>query len=616
MTTPIDMTGFRETIDAGRPHEVVGALRAHIDEFPSNYQVLSLAYMALSAALLDGSEDWPARDPMLRQDWRAVVRALVRQDDGSERPRVLHHGLASLLTSSNIEAARKLVAGIVPEIEPEGQQSTGVALFFAVARSVLPEGAPSQSEISRMHLAHFPNFQRHDLSLPYSVKFNEAQYGANRDDLLEHFRTPSDALASEPGLGLQHILLLDQLRRQPWLVKNADEFGGLRDIVASRTRHIGVDGQEEAERAAARALMLKYADRERSVGTELMKQLGLTETNFAEVPRYRGPKEPPPKPMGALDKVVWGGINKVKMTFPALIPRGRRPRVALCVSGQLRGYKRAFPTWRQALLPFADFDIFVHSWANVGQASPNPARAFLPFEGQQFCAAWRQVGTLLSFDDMKARYPSLFSSLESSAQIDGETLKRYYGAREVVVEDERDERFSNFSNQDKMHYKIHAAHELAMTCGDRYDLVLRLRPDLEMHLPAFSWSRLNRDCNRSGVLYADGGFGVHYFSLVIGDQMAIGSPNVMTIYAETWKNYKALASLGVAGMQKELAGHASLAQICWLAGLDVQALPFRRGALLDMEVLQKSSILAALETDAAGRNDMYDKQLLSAAGND
>ena len=53
---------------------------------------------------------------------------------------------------------------------------------------------------------------------------------------------------------------------------------------------------------------------------------------------------------------------------PAIIAERSRPlRVALCVSGQLRGYKEAFPSWPSLGLDDHQVTTFVHTWQSVGQ---------------------------------------------------------------------------------------------------------------------------------------------------------------------------------------------------------------------------------------------------------
>ncbi len=65
-----------------------------------------------------------------------------------------------------------------------------------------------------------------------------------------------------------------------------------------------------------------------------------------------------------------------------------------------------------------------------------------------------------------------------------------YDAFKTLVDDTA-KQFAGFSNQQKMHYKIHAANEMARQIGD-FDLHIRLRPDLDIKLIGFDWRDLLR----------------------------------------------------------------------------------------------------------------------------
>ncbi|MAC81918.1 MAG: hypothetical protein CML66_28130 [Rhodobacteraceae bacterium] len=602
------LAGIETALAAGQADGLAGPLAGLIAEDPADPRPYRLGTRALGMARA------PTGD-----DWTALIRLLVGQQapdqQAPDRPRILHHGLASLLTSGSRDTARRMTATILPALMPIDATSQGVALLLMVTRSILPSrppGAPSQADITALHLRHFPALSAGDLALPYSVMFNAAAFGANRDDLLARYPDPA-RIPADDRLGLRHILLLDRLGAGP--VFTAPDNADLAD------RLCGLDDDDD-ERAAARLLILRYWRASGVLDAATLTDLGLDPallTHAASLPRPapRARVHAPDlqaRPRKALRATQNTGTTLLRMALPFLNRPGRKPRVALCVSGQMRGYRAALDTWRRALLPFAEFDIHIHTWSRTGRAAPHPFRAVLPFEGPRFCAEWRRIGTLDGYETLQARYPTLFAALDSTARVDAKTLQALYGARKVVVEDDDDPRFAGFTNQDRMHHKIAAAHDLAQDSD--HDLVLRLRPDLSLKLPGFSWPDLHRACLARPVIFAEDGYGLHYRALMMGDQMAVGAPDVMAIHAATARTYPPLAALDLAGFPPALTGHVSLAGTCWLAGITVTKLPFRRGPLLESETLPATTIRAALETDADRRNDAHDRVLLTAVARD
>lgn len=543
---------------------------------------------------------------------RDICSRLVRVEIDVEQLRPLHHTIASLLTSDNRQQARDLTIFIAKSAYGDDLCTTeiekGDVLLLLVARSVLPDDVLKSIDLTDLHSRFFPKFSGYDLSLPYSVMFNEHAFGQNRDDLLRFYPSPQTALAPKAGLGFRHLLTLEWLGLSPIFQR-----GNTDDLVKALTER-QLDSTDD-DRKAARSFWLRYRPND-VAPTDLIDVYDLP-TAPPEKPQPGEISQQPSADLNSSKSIVWNaGINSVRMAFPMVNRLLPRPRVALCVSGQLRGYRRAFPTWKKALLPFADFDIFVHSWSNVGRASPAPFRAYLPLEGEAFCAEWRRIGTLEGLESLQQRYPSLFLALSEDTTVSTQDIKEFFGAREAVIEDDQSDAFTDFSNQDKMHYKIHEAHQLAMHTDENYDLVMRLRPDLGLGIAGFSWKALSDICVSRPVLYAGDAYGFHYGKLMIDDQIALGGVEAMSVYASTYERYPSLAKMELAGAPQELTGHVSLAQTCWLSGVDVEVLPFKRQGLMEMDSLSSQTIISALETDSAGRNDDVDRAFLKAARSD
>jgi hypothetical protein len=294
----------------------------------------------------------------------------------------------------------------------------------------------------------------------------------------------------------------------------------------------------------------------------------------------------------------------------------RRIRVAVCVSGQLRGFRRVLPTWLRSLFAHVDCTFFIHSWSAIGRAGAQPSRIVLPFEGDAFTASYKKLGLQEGFEAIQQRYPSLFAALSAGGTVTAEEIGALYGTQHVVIDDDAQSPFTQFTNQQKMHYKIWAAHRLMEESGEEFDLVVRIRPDLEVRNQAFHWRDMAAACAGSPLLFTERPYGVHYGKLMIGDQFAIGAPDLLARYASAWTLVPELAPLHLAGCPAEFVGHVSLAQACWLNGLDLRRAPIRFGPLREPDRLSTAEIRAALEADAAGRMNAIDRELIGAVSLD
>ena len=611
---PMALEAVDAALHEGQDLQALERLAALHARAPGDPAVFARAVTALLALARGAS----GPDILARDGVADLLRAMILQEPSPDRPRSLHQALSGLVPQQDGALARPVLAMIMPVIDEllkDRAKAPGVALLLAIGRSVMPRGAPSQRTISRLHLEGFPAFSPADFALPYSVVIQRKYYAANVADLRARYPDPAAALDPAAGLSLCHLRLLDQLGLHPLFDPGEDD--ALADAIAVRLEGAACRAED---RGAARALVMRYLRRADGPAAQRLRALGLDRQVIEAASRWQRADSGFRPPAPALDRpaarYLAAGLNTLRLVAPALAPHRRKPRVALCVSGQLRGYERAFETWKRALLPFAEFDIHVHSWKNVGRSDPKPNRGTLPFEGRAFCAEWRRICRQEGLASMRRRQPHLFVALDNDTVTDEAHVQGVYNARSVVVEDETETRFDGFSNQDKMLYKINGASELARTSGRDYDLEMRLRPDIALTLPAFFWSGVRKTCAARPLVLVDIGFGINYRALFMGDQMALGAPESMWFYTSTWCRYGALGELDLPGVPSKLTGHVSLSQTCWYSGLELQSLPYARSGLMDMRPLRKPAVLQALQADAADRNDAIDHALLSAIRQD
>lgn len=294
-----------------------------------------------------------------------------------------------------------------------------------------------------------------------------------------------------------------------------------------------------------------------------------------------------------------------------------RPRVALCFSGQMRGYQSAAPTLTHLGLDNCDTEIFVHTWKRLGRAWPDPeivGTVERVFASEPFCQAYRQQASEAGFDTLMRRYPRLFEFIETSSSVTKEEIRAQYGPQaQLVIDDESSPRFAGFTNQQKMHYKIHAAHELMRASGRPFDLVIRLRPDRPVsERTAIDWQQVQTELGRRRTVFAEEGYALRE-NYVVGDQFAVSDMDGMTAYAGTWLKQQNAASTPVYGVPHNFIGHTSIAYNLFHEGYAGRKMP---GLVLkplnDAEKISNEQLHGLLMQDIATRApDAADRILLS-----
>ncbi len=536
-------------------------------------------------------------------------RLLVLQEQVAIDPPALHTVIANHQSGGHpeiIDRAAEQLGPLLRELVAEAAPAKNAVLMAVLLRHGAALGI-DQDEVTRLHLAYAATFTPEDLSLPYSCAFTHV-YDRNRDDIAAVLHDPARRDDFVAGLSDVHRLVDEWLTGVP---------------LAPTARPDPTDPTGTAGADAWRSLVVRRACTDATTGAAAADErlAGLLDA----VRERQGslPTGADARTAAAAERLedrrwmaVHGATAMAARTLrmpTSRLPGRRRPRVAVCVSGQLRGYRAAYETWSRSLLAAADCDLFVHTWANVGRSSAEGFRSTLPFAGAAFSDAYRRVALSVGFDEVKGRYPTLFAHLERSEHVDAPELSAFYGTDHVVVDDDGTEAFEGWTNQDKMHWKIQSAHDLAVAAGRDYDLVVRVRPDKPIVFTAFAWRDLLEVCARSATILADAPRGVHYAKLVIGDQFAIGSPEAMAIYSRTYSLYPSLADAGLSQCPPELSGHSSLAQVCWVHGIDVRRVPMKFGTLQEVSPLGTAEVLECIQADATGRMDTSDRELLTAA---
>lgn len=260
-----------------------------------------------------------------------------------------------------------------------------------------------------------------------------------------------------------------------------------------------------------------------------------TDPDFSGVLRMRYGAMESAHPKNAA--MLGGALDEVAV--PTRRPRhaSTRPRVAVCIGGQLRGFRQTFPS----LVPLVqelDADVFVHAWDDIGTFSGPAAKA----QALARLPVLLEHRERLSQDPSWAEtaFPRTIAALDAPTATTADALE-FYGARKAVIESGADfaasmqhEWIKNWGippnvNQCKLLYKVWACHQMAQDAED-YDIFIRIRPDLRM-LNVCSRDVLRVGMSRSIVA---GSYMLapeyHGFS----DQFAIGSSFAMSAYSNIW----------------------------------------------------------------------------------
>ena len=188
------------------------------------------------------------------------------------------------------------------------------------------------------------------------------------------------------------------------------------------------------------------------------------------------------------------------------------PKLALCLSGQPRSYKKAYDYIKRNLLDQYDVDVYIHAWRPVGSK-------------------------LFVFDDIQSMYHPVQFVME-----DG--LPESTNSDLFVPNASHPANFCT-----SMFYSIHRSDNYRIrnetSSNNKYDFIIRSRFDLALN-KVIDFSSLEKD-----VLYVskdtDGP------NPLLNDQFAIADPDTMAIYSSTFLFLRWHSIRGVA-----LCGHAML----------------------------------------------------------
>ena len=565
-------------------------------------------------------------DDALPQDWGAgrliaFVRPIILENARSGTPPALGGRIAAAHAGGDkrmLDKAARHLRGVLSAMWNEECREPGFLIIVLMLRHSL-HGWQDEAAISRWHLDLLPQLDRHQLTLPYNGMFDPVHFQRNIDDLTGLIEQTEAAELVSRFPVWQLLLFL-------WITGSRQAEARLPAWLAEYRSAFPDGAPTEDDGAAVRSLSLRWAvsphgpTSSAAVTTAIGPDLGRLAEPGLKLRPAPADAARAEKAVARLRSRQWQGaqyvLDQAAGRAPFLKLGRRRPRIAVCVSGQLRGYRDALPCWQASLLRHAECRFFVHSWEKIGRSGAEPFRAYLPFAGAAFCDAWRAHAGRLGMSAMTERYPALFAALADGGIVRHADLANFYGTDQIVLENDSGPKFQGWTNSRKMHYKLKAAADMVTPFLDEFDLIMRIRPDKAIGAKAFRWGDVLQACNSSPTLLADAAMGHQYGALMIGDQVALGAPATMAAYADALEAAPRFHEVQLYGSKADLVGHVSLAQTCWYTGIQVERLPARMGKLLEAEPMTSAAIAQALEQDAAGRHGTTDEALLAAVRSD
>ncbi|MDD2056366.1 hypothetical protein N5D52_28870 [Pseudomonas sp. GD03860] len=264
------------------------------------------------------------------------------------------------------------------------------------------------------------------------------------------------------------------------------------------------------------------------------------------------------------------------------IYKSTHPRVAICISGQLRGIEKSSKSVISELLDHTNGHLFIDTWKTQRSNFPTFTRVQRLIGNE----LWNLLPVELKMPDGFRQYlPRTTKKLTSpiTSSVTSDYVKNYLPSATVRIEDEEifekavseqapKLRLRGNLNQAKMFYKIKKCHELATNYSSdhemEFDVVIRTRPDLEISFPNIKEYIESAHSNQN-VIY------VSYLTAVgYGDQFAIGSKKAMDIYSSIWekvwssKQFKYSDSFDQ--QVSAFAGESLMANHLFLHGIDVK----------------------------------------------
>ncbi|MFC0407899.1 tetratricopeptide repeat protein [Roseomonas elaeocarpi] len=229
--------------------------------------------------------------------------------------------------------------------------------------------------------------------------------------------------------------------------------------------------------------------------------------------------------------------SELPLAAPRIVDYPKQPRVAVCISGQLRGYQEAWPHLKRNVIDPLGADVFVSTWNMVGATSLGAYDLVDRVLPRSFLDGLPK--SLAHLPEFRSKFPETARLITEDTEVSAAGLAAELGAKACDVEDAGGfvEKMQHLKvsgsriNPCRMVYKVWRCNNLAQQHskdeGVPYDLVFRVRPDLLIDGIDLA-DVLHGTKDRSKIAFS------FFKSLLFDDQFAAGSPEAMNQYAGIW----------------------------------------------------------------------------------
>lgn len=254
--------------------------------------------------------------------------------------------------------------------------------------------------------------------------------------------------------------------------------------------------------------------------------------------------------------------NIIPYDFKSSLKVEKKLSVALLISGQVRGVEAAVESWSKYFnFSEVELDIYLSSWENSG----HPKKL-----------DWNRIGSAENIDLIKNFYNSqsqekILSELQRflppkklSDQYLKDILSKYLKPNSIQIDLEDDNNFLDFSNPMKLYYKIERCFKMSEE-NKRYDLYIRLRPDILISGNVIDIKDLYKDIVVSNKIYTQYPYILEYYGFGVDDKIAFATYDVMKTYSYTWsQDYD---------IKEQMMGHVNLAYNLFNHSINVVKIP-------------------------------------------
>lgn len=229
-----------------------------------------------------------------------------------------------------------------------------------------------------------------------------------------------------------------------------------------------------------------------------------------------------------------------KCLFPYVMNNGNNIKVALQISGQLRCDTIELLNNVSLLSNMQEMDIYLSVWDRADYfaggrkaKTVDPNRIF----GEDFVGKYLQntssFGSKVFFNQLFPKTADMIQTISFTKMLDENDFKiGTFNNISIVCESDFDENYKSIFlkqlNSAKMYYMIYNAHNLSKMNGNEYDVVIRIRPDLQIYYPDL------REIIEAAYREPTSLFVSYFVGRGCADQFFVCSKYAMDVVADFW----------------------------------------------------------------------------------